>query len=296
MLSDIIAFLSRLFTWQSLLDLSLVALFFYLLLRLFRDTQAVQLMRGILVIGLVIAVVSRTVELTAFRWLLQSSSIAVLVAIPVIFQPELRRALERVGRGLPFMSRRGDGAMTQQIINEIVRACEQLSSVRFGALIVLEGASTLGEFVDRGTRIDGEISSEILTTIFYPKTSLHDGAVIVRDGKIAAAGCVLPLTNRELLDPQLGTRHRAAIGITELSDSLSVAVSEETGAISVAQNGRIVRRLDPNRLRTLLTEFYDPRIRRAQGNGQSGERNDAEPAKEKRREAAGAEKAERGQP
>jgi diadenylate cyclase len=284
MLSDIIAFLSRLFTWQSLLDLSLVALFFYLLLRLFRDTQAVQLMRGILVIGLVIAVVSRTVELTAFRWLLQSSSIAVLVAIPVIFQPELRRALERVGRGLPFMSRRGDGAVTQQIINEIVRACEQLSSVRFGALIVLEGATSLGEFVDRGTHIDGEISSEILTTIFYPKTSLHDGAVIVRDGKIAAAGCVLPLTNRELLDPQLGTRHRAAIGVTEQSDSLSIAVSEETGAISVAKNGRIVRRLDANRLRSLLTEFYDPRSRYESGEGQPGESGEVGTGKDQAKE------------
>jgi diadenylate cyclase len=258
-MSDLPAVLGRLSDWQNLIDLSLVALFFYILLRLFRGTQAVQLLRGILVIGLVIAVVTRTVELTAFSWLLRSSSLAVLVAIPVIFQPELRRALERVGRGMPFMNRRVEGASTQQMINEIVKACEQLADNRFGALIVLEGATGLGEYMDRGTHINGELTAELLTTIFFPKTALHDGAVIVRDGRIAAAGCVLPLTHRELLDPQLGTRHRAAIGITEQSDALSVAVSEETGAISVARNGRIVRRLDNNRLRRILTEFYDPR-------------------------------------
>jgi diadenylate cyclase len=258
-MNDIFAVLGRLYNWQSIIDLSLVALFFYILLRLFQGTQAVQLLRGILVIGLVIAVVTRTVELTAFSWLLRSSSLAVLVAIPVIFQPELRRALERVGRGMPFLNRRVEGATTQQMINEIVKACEELSDNRFGALIVLEGATGLGEYIDRGIVISGEVTSELLTTIFFPKTALHDGAVLIRDGRVAAAGCVLPLTHRELLDPQLGTRHRAAIGITEQSDALAVAVSEETGAISVARNGRIIRRLDNNRLRRILTEFYDPR-------------------------------------
>jgi diadenylate cyclase len=258
-MNDIFAVLGRLYNWQSIIDLSLVALFFYILLRLFRGTQAVQLLRGILVIGLVIAVVTRTVELTAFSWLLRSSSLAVLVAIPVIFQPELRRALERVGRGMPFLNRRVEGATTQQMINEIVKACEELSDNRFGALIVLEGATGLGEYIDRGIMISGEVTAELLTTIFFPKTALHDGAVLIRDGRVAAAGCVLPLTHRELLDPQLGTRHRAAIGITEQSDALAVAVSEETGAISVARNGRIIRRLDNNRLRRILTEFYDPR-------------------------------------
>lgn len=263
-MSDLLAVLSRLSNWQSLIDLSLVTLFFYILLRLFRGTQAVQLLRGVLVIGLVIAVVTRTVDLTAFSWLLRSSSLAVLVAIPVIFQPELRRALERVGRGMPFLNRRIEGALTQQMINEIVKACEQLADNRFGALIVLEGATGLGEYIDRGVQINGEVTAELLTTIFFPKTALHDGAVIIRDGKVTAAACVLPLTHRELLDPQLGTRHRAAIGITEQSDALSIAVSEETGAISVARNGRIVRRLDNNRLRRILTEFYDPRQSKAE--------------------------------
>ncbi|RME64765.1 MAG: TIGR00159 family protein [Caldilineae bacterium] len=261
-MADILALLTRLTDWQNLLDLALVTLFFYVLLRLFRGTQAVQLVRGLLVIGLIAAVITRTVELTAFSWLLRSSSLVVFVAIPVIFQPELRRALERVGRGLPFLARRTDGAATQQLITQIVRACEQMANVRHGALIVLEGGTGLGEYIDRGIPVDGHVTAELLMTIFYPRTPLHDGAVIIRDGRIAAAACVLPLTSRENLDPQLGTRHRAAIGVTEQSDALSVVVSEETGAISVARTGRIVRRLDDNRLRRILTEFLAPEGRR----------------------------------
>lgn len=278
MLDNVIAVLNRLTNWQSVIDLSLVALFFYTLLRLFRGTQAVQLLRGILVIGLIVAVIARTEELTAFRWLLRSSSLAVLVAIPVIFQPELRRALEKVGRGMPFLNRRVEGAMTQQFINEIVKACEQLSDNRYGALIVMEGSTGLGEYIDRGVQINAEITAELLTTIFFPKTALHDGAVIVRDGKVTAAACVLPLTHRDLLDPQLGTRHRAAIGVTEQSDALSVAVSEETGAISVARNGRIVRRLDNNRLRRILTEFFDPRTSNTETEGEDVEVEQAAPS------------------
>lgn len=273
-MSDILAILSRLTDWTNLVDLTLVALFFYVVLRLFRGTQAVQLLRGILIIGLVIAVVTRTVQLTAFSWLLRSSSLAVLVAIPVIFQPELRRALERVGRTTPLFSRRVEGAVTQQLVNNIVKAAEQLAERKHGALIVLEGATGLGEYIDRGIGINGDVTAELLATIFYPNTALHDGAVIIRDGKISSSGCVLPLTHRELSDSQLGTRHRAAIGITEQSDALSIAVSEETGAISVARNGRIVRRLDSNRLRRILTEFYDPR----------NQKDDIEPEEEENEE------------
>jgi len=258
-MSDILSILSRLTDWQNLLDVGLVTLFFFLLLRLFRGTQAVQLLRGLLVIGLVIVVITRTIELTAFSWLISSSSIAVLVAIPVIFQPELRRALERVGRGMPFLGRRFDGATTQQVISAIARACSQMADNRHGALIILEGATGLGEYIARGVPVDSEVTAEMFLTIFFPSTPLHDGAVIVRESRIAAAGCVLPLTSRDSLDSQLGTRHRAAIGVTEQSDALSIVVSEETGAISVARNGRIVRRLDDNRLRRILTDFFDPR-------------------------------------
>ncbi|MBX3054291.1 MAG: diadenylate cyclase CdaA [Caldilineaceae bacterium] len=258
-MSDTLSILGRLSDWQNLLDVGLVTLFFFLLLRLFRGTQAVQLLRGLLVIGLVIIVITRTVELTAFSWLLSSSSVAILVAIPVIFQPELRRALERVGRGMPLLTRRADGAITQEVVSVIVRTCTQLADNRHGALIILEGTTGLGEYIDRGVSVDGDVTTEMLMTIFFPNTPLHDGAVIVRDSRIAAAACVLPLTSRDTLDSQLGTRHRAAIGVTEQSDALSIVVSEETGAISVARNGRIVRRLDDNRLRRILTDFFDPR-------------------------------------
>lgn len=269
-MADIGPILSRLTDWQNIVDLVLVTLFFYIVLRLFHGTQAVQLLRGILVIGLVIVVISRTVEFTAFSWLLRSSSLAVLVAIPVIFQPEMRRALERLGRGTPLFVRRAEGAVTQRLINNIVRASEQLSDNRHGALMVLEGGTGLADFIDRGVAVDGLVSAELILTIFFPKTALHDGAIIIQNGKIASASCVLPLTTRDILDPALGTRHRAAIGITEQSDALSIVVSEETGAISIARNGRIVRRLDTNRLRRILTDFLDPEIEPSERESEDG--------------------------
>ena len=163
-----------------------------------------------------------------------------------------------MGRRTPFFLRRtNDG--TEPLINEIVRACEQLSARRHGTLLVLEGSGGLMEYIDRGVEIDGEVSVEMLLTIFFPGTPLHDGAVIVQSGKVAAASCILPLTNRNIADTQLGTRHRAAIGITEITDAMSVTVSEETGAISIAMGGRMERRLDANLLRRKLTEFYHPR-------------------------------------
>lgn len=252
-MEDILASLGRLRDWTNLLDVGLVAVIFYALLRLFRGTQAVQLMRGILVIALGIAVINQTVELTAFNWLLRNSGTVILVAIPVIFQPEIRRALERVGRTTLF-TRRGNGATTQLLINEVVKAVEELSRRKHGALIVFESATGLAEYVDSGITLDAEVSSELLTTIFWPNTALHDGAVIVRGDRIAAASCVLPLTQQELADTQMGTRHRAAIGISEQLDALTIVVSEETGTISAARRGRILR-VDPNRLRTVLSDY-----------------------------------------
>lgn len=256
-MTDILVSLSRLFEWRNLLDVALVSLLFYGLLLLFRGTQAIQLVRGILVIVLGTVVINQVVQLTAFRWLLSNTAAVVLIAIPVIFQPELRRALERVGRTAPLLVRRNDNTTTQRVINEVVKAVEQMADRRIGALIVFEGATGLGEFVDRGVSVDAEVSAELLTTIFFPNTALHDGAVVVAGDRVAAASCVLPLTQRELVDSHMGTRHRAAIGVTEQADALSVVVSEETGNISVARNGRILR-IDPGRLRTLLSDFYRP--------------------------------------
>ncbi|MCS6825737.1 MAG: diadenylate cyclase CdaA [Caldilinea sp.] len=254
-MTDVFASLSRLSSWQSLLDVALVTLIFYGLFRLFRGTRAVQLVRGVLLFIIIFAVLGQTIDLPAFNWLMRTTAPMVLFAIPVIFQPELRRALERIGRSAPLWMRRGDTSEVQSLIAEFVKSVEWLSQRRHGALIVFEGVTGLAEIVDSGVLLDAEVSSELLNTIFYPNTPLHDGAVVVRRNRLLAASCVLPLTDRELADTQMGTRHRAAIGVTEQSDALVIVVSEETGRISVARNGRIVR-VDSNRLRSILSDYY----------------------------------------
>jgi diadenylate cyclase len=255
MTTDILASLNRITNLTNLIDVALVSLVFYGLLRLFRGTQAVQLLRGILVIALAVTVMSQAVQLTAFNWLLRNSTPFILIAIPVIFQPELRRALERVGRSTPFLTRRGENTSTQTLVNQVVKGVEQLAQRRHGALIVFEGATGLSDISDAGIQLNAEVTAELLTTIFFPNTALHDGAIVVRDERLIAAGCVLPLTQRTLTDHQMGTRHRAAIGVTEQTDALSIVVSEETGNISIARNGRILR-TELNLVRTILSDFY----------------------------------------
>ena len=248
-------------TLTSLVDILLVALIFYGALRMFQGTQAVSLLRGILVVALVATLAAS--RLTAFNWLVRNSLPMILVAIPVIFQPELRRALERLGRTSNLIGRTSRENVVQQVIFEIVMAVENLARQQTGALIVIEGTTGLEEYLETGERIDAKVSSRLLMTIFFPGTSLHDGAVVVRGDQILAAACVLPLTSRTLSDSSLGTRHRAATGITEQNDALAIVVSEETGIISVARNGRLVRRLDGQRLRRVLEDFY--RLRRLPG-------------------------------
>jgi diadenylate cyclase len=244
-------------TWSTVVDILLVALIVYGILRLFRGTQAVSLLRGLLVVALVALLAAS--RLTAFSWLVRNSFPVVLVAIPVIFQPELRRALERLGRTTPIIGRAGRETTAQKVMHEVILAVETLSRERTGALIVLEGETGLEEHLESGHRLDAQVSARLLTTIFFPGTPLHDGAIIIRGDRVVAAACVLPLTARSLPDGTLGTRHRAAVGITEQSDALAVVVSEETGIISVARNGRIARRLDAQRLRRVLQAFAQPR-------------------------------------
>lgn len=244
------------FGWLSAIDIILVALFFYWLLFLIQGTQAVQLLRGVIIIVLLSILVTSTLQLTAFSWLIRNSIPALLVAIPVIFQPELRRALERLGRTGLLINRPPRQAIIERAINQICEACQQLSEHHYGALIVLERETGLQEHIDTGVKVDALITSELLLTIFFPNTALHDGAVIVREDRVVAAACVLPLTEDFIADRQLGLRHRAAIGVTEQSDAIAIAVSEETGTISIARNGRIVRHLDEKRLRRVLQAFY----------------------------------------
>ena len=256
-MSDVLWIFSR-FDWLSVIDIFLVALFFYWLLSLIQGTQAVQLLRGIIFIVLLSVLVTSTLQLTAFSWLIRNSIPALLVAIPVIFQPELRRALERVGRtGFPI-NRTPHQAIIERTINQICEASQRLSEHRHGALIVLERETGLQEHIDTGVKVDALLTSELLMTIFFPNTALHDGAVIVREDRVVAAACVLPLTEDFITDRHMGLRHRAAIGVTEQSDAISIAISEETGTISIARNGRIIRHLDEKRLRKVLQAFYRP--------------------------------------
>jgi diadenylate cyclase len=247
------------FTWLSAIDILLVATVFYAALRLFAGTQGVQLLRGILVLVLIGVLASSFSGLTAFSWLIRNSGLAVLVAIPVVFQPELRRALERLGRTGLFLSRPRRSTGASRLIIELINACNRLSQQRHGAIIVLEDQTELGETLETGVRLHARVEAELLLTIFYPGTPLHDGAVIIHDDVVEAAACVLPLTQRPLSDTSLGTRHRAAIGITEETDALALVVSEETGTISAARNGRLARRLDEKRLRRVLERFYESR-------------------------------------
>ncbi len=246
------------FNTTAILDILMVAAIFFGTSLLLRGTQAVPLVRGMLILLLIVGIATTVFPLVAFRWLLGNIVTAAAVAIPVIFQPELRRALERLGRaGIWIGSPHTDAAVRAKIIDDICAAAARLAERRQGALVVLERETGLQEYVDTGVILESEVSPQLLLTIFWPKTELHDGAAILRNGKIAAAACVLPLSSgRNLADRKMGTRHRAALGISEVSDAVCVVVSEETGQISVTNGGRMIRRLDANRLRTILAAFY----------------------------------------
>jgi diadenylate cyclase len=255
--SDILWIFSRL-DISGVVDILLVATVFFALLRLFKGTQAIQLLRGVIILVFLAALLSSVLPLTAFSWLISTIVPALLVAIPVIFQPELRRALERLGRAGALIDRPVREAAANRAITEVARACRMLSELRHGAIIVLEQHTGLQDYADAGIRLGARVSSDLLLTIFYPNTALHDGAIIMREDQIIAAAVVLPLSNCSLSDRHLGTRHRAAVGITEQTDAVAVVVSEENGIISVAHNGRIVRHLDEPRLRGILQRLYRP--------------------------------------
>jgi diadenylate cyclase len=245
-------------TPTDLLDIVIVGLLFFGLSFLFRGTQAVALFRGLLIIITGLIAIASILQLQALGWLLTNSLALFVFAIPVIFQPEIRRALEQIGRGGIWTTHQSPDHVRLHIINELCKAAERLSERRHGALIVLQRHSSLDEFIRTGIRLDSLFTAELLLTIFWPKTELHDGAVIVdTNGLIASAAAVLPLTaSRNRPHPKMGTRHRASLGISEVSDAICVVVSEETGKISITSGGRMVSRLDTDRLRTILDAFY----------------------------------------
>jgi diadenylate cyclase len=265
LINEVGFFLQRL-NWLSVVDFLLVTAIAFILLKLVSGTQAVLLLRGMILLVSGIAVLTLILELPAFSWLLQAVLPALIVAIPVIFAPEIRRALERLGRAgnVLFFSSQPDHL--ERLIDIIGGTAQRLSERRYGALIVIERDVRLNEYIETGVSLDAQLSPELLLQVFFSNTPLHDGAVIIRGSRIAAAGCVMPLSSSGTLSSspvrQFGLRHRAALGISEVSDAVSVVVSEETGSISITHNGRIIRRLDQSRLRNILMAFFRPRVAR----------------------------------
>jgi len=241
---------------SSVIDIAIVAFVMYKLMLLIKGTRAVQLLKGLAVL-LIATFLSSLFNLYTMNWLLRQAMTALVVALPVVFQPELRRALERLGRG-QFLAQRTllSGEIDQaKVIAEISRSATVLSKNKMGALIILERETGLEEHIGTGVRIDGVVSAEFMVNIFLPKTPLHDGAVIIRGDRVAAAACFLPLSDNPHLTTDLGTRHRAGLGITEQSDAVAVIVSEETGVISLAVEGVLNRYLDETTLQDKLTSL-----------------------------------------
>src|SRR5215204_2761429 len=247
--------LSELWSLRSLFDVFVVSLLIFWLLGVAQGTRATSLIRGAIIFLAMVYILATVFDLETLNWILARTWPALLVAIPVIFQPELRRALEQLGHTgsrlrESFPANVDTG--TELAIDEIVRAAGQLARQRYGALMIIERETGLQDYAESGVPIDAQLTRQLLINIFYPNSPLHDGAVLTRADRIVAASVVLPLTDNISASSQLGTRHRAAIGVTEDSDSLAVVVSEETGQIAVAHSGRLIRGLDQDRLRRVL--------------------------------------------
>ncbi len=244
---------------SDVIDIAIVSYLIYKVLEFIRETRAQQLLRGVLLL-VVVFFASDFLNLNVLNWVLKSVLTMGLFAVVVIFQPELRRGLEKVGHKLLFANQFRDyeNESAMEVVAEIVDAVEGFSSSRTGALIAIEKDTMLNDHIDRGAEIDAKISARLLGNLFYEGSPLHDGAVIIRGTRILAASCVLPLTERADIGRNLGTRHRAAVGLSEVSDALVIVVSEESGAISVAENGKLKKFLDGKTLEKMLLEIYMP--------------------------------------
>ena len=244
---------------RHIVDITVVAFVLYQLLLLIRKTRAEQVLKGVVFLFF-IYFVTKGLRLNTIAWILENTINFGITAVVIVFHPEIRRALEQIGRGR-FFERSlllGDDKDRhfQSIVDGIADAVANMSKTRTGALIVVEKQTGINEIIETGVKIDARLTRELLENIFVPNTPLHDGAVVIRGDRIAAAGCFLPLTENPNLSKQLGTRHRAALGITESSDALAIIVSEETGVISMAQNGKLTRYLDMDGLKSVLRSIY----------------------------------------
>ncbi len=245
--------------YLDIIDIIIVAFVFYRLILLIRGTRAEQLVKGLMIL-LLVMIVSDKIGLKTLNWILEKVMTVGLIAIPIVFQPELRRALEQLGRGKIFKRSywSWDPREFDHFLEELTKAVPALVKKRIGALIVIERDTGLKDWVETGIAVEGTISAELLINIFFPRSPLHDGAVIVRGDQIVAAGCYLPLTDDPYLNKELGARHRAGLGITEQSDAVAVIVSEETGIVSIAHNGVLTRYLDEKKLRKMLIDLCAP--------------------------------------
>jgi diadenylate cyclase len=258
-----IVFVFQRFTWWSLVDVILLSAIFYLILRLLQQTQSKFLIRGIVIFALLAALFSSFSEaMPGFSWLISSILPALIFVIPVIFSQEIRKTFERLGRAgniIPSRTTTTKETLPDELL-EVIRAATRLSTLRHGALIVIERLDNLQDYTVTGVVLNAEISPELILQIFYPNTPLHDGAVLIKGEKLIAASCVMPLSSSSVLtenpDQKMGLRHRAALGISEVSDAIVVVVSEETGSISIAYNGRMIQRIDSERLGAILRTFF----------------------------------------
>lgn len=253
------------FSFVDFFDILFVAVIIYMIIRIVRETRAMQLIKGLLFLAVLYSVVS-FLGMGASSYLLRNIFSNILIIIVVLFGPEIRNILEQMGKGAARNSFRTiihsgvaiDVAEMQKTIEATCKACAEMADDKVGALIVFENETLLGDVIESGTLIDAKASKELIGNIFYPKSPLHDGAMIVRGSSVYAAGCILPISRDNRISSDLGTRHRAAIGLSEQSDAIIFIVSEETGQISVAMNGTLKRNVSTGDMRDILTEQFIP--------------------------------------
>ena len=237
-----------------ILDIAGVTIALFFLIRLIRGTRAVQLIKGLAAVAIIL-IVTNALELKTLNWILSSILSNWIIALIVLFQPELRLVIEQIGRGRMWRDSfitPSDSSSNLKVVNIITETAKRLSEKRVGALIAIERQVGLSDIVSTGQAIEGDISYELLDTIFYPGTTMHDGGVVIKDGKVAAAMCLFPLTDKYQINSSFGTRHRAGIGLSEITDAIIVIISEETGRISIALEGNIYSDLTPDKLKERL--------------------------------------------
>lgn len=242
---------SFIFLWRPILEIVFIWILIYSMIRFFQGTRAMQVLMGLVILAIIFNI-AKVLELNTINWVLTKLFAVGVVAFLIIFQPELRRGLARIGQNTifgPFLKKGGT-------IDEVVQACEHLSRNKVGALIAIEREIGLNNYIESGLALDARVSAELLITLFFPNTPTHDGGVIIQGQRIASSGSLFPLSQNPQLSRSLGTRHRAAVGITEESDAVTVVVSEETGSVSVSVYGKLTRDLDSEALRRVLTNLF----------------------------------------